>query len=1122
MQEDLKIKNDNENKKSKSPLWLKILKFTGWTIFAIVASVVLLCTLAVWILTPAQLTPLVERTATDYLDADVKIKKVELTFWHTFPKMTLDIDSVSVVSRSLNNLPDSIRMTLPPDVDSLLSVGRFHGGINIAALPLGKIALYDLIIENPNVNLVKINDNSANYLIVPQSDEKTDSSTTVIPDITINRFSITGAYPVRYRSLNDSVDVEIYLNDIDFRGADRPDYRLTVKAEGRSPMLGNFNLDNLPVNLDGKISWSPEVPDALSINRFTIQADSLTAEFSTDISYDEAIRFNTFEIELKDCSASYLLSLIPDRLSDLGNETETDMRFTIKAKLSEPYVYDITDTVTSIPSLRAEIDIPPCHLKWKQLNLNKFRLAANADIDGDSLDLSVLNIDDFEVSGKSIKFDMAGKIKTPLSDPFVDANMTANIDFSMLPDLLIHKFASTLTGKVSADVSLRMHRSDLSPNRFHKLKVKGDIDLDDFKFVSLDSITRATAKGGCFQFGTNMKFINDNRPAVDSLLTASIKIDSASVISGPITLTASALKAGIGTRLTAERPDSSTLVPFGGLISFTRFTVDDRNDSIRLRLRDVSCRASLTRFEGIKNSPLLALNFDAGRIFGNERRNFVGLTKGHADLRLHLRKRNRPQLTDSARMAMRRRNTDVNKSSDLDIEVDSGLKAALQRWDLRGSLKAEQGRFITPALPVMNRLSNVDLRFSTDSVTLTDLNYRMGHSDFIVNGCVSNIRRALSRRRNNTLKVNFTVKSDTIDINQISRLLMSGGATFADTGNFGSEDEIPDEMPKEIESDDSVSTAFIVPANLSANLIVKAENVIYTDLVLNDFSGQVLVENSAVNLHNLSASTDIGSLNLTALYSAPDKKDIQFGLGLKIDKFHLDKMTALVPAIDTLMPMLHDFSGIINADIAATSQIDSSMNFVMPTLQAAIKLSGDSLVLLDADTFKSLSKWLMFKNKKHNMIDKMSVEMVIDNSTLEIFPFIFDIDRYKLGVMGSNDLAMNLNYHISVLKSPMPFKFGINIKGNVDDMKIRLGGAKFKGNNVIERVSIADTTRINLVNQIENVFRRSARTRLSLNRRKISNDMSIEPDMISAEDSAMMIKEGFIDAPATPDTTAVK
>ncbi len=136
MQEDLKIKNDNENKKSKSPLWLKILKFTGWTIFAIVASVVLLCTLAVWILTPAQLTPLVERTATDYLDADVKIKKVELTFWHTFPKMTLDIDSVSVVSRSLNNLPDSIRMTLPPDVDSLLSVGRFHGGINIAALPL--------------------------------------------------------------------------------------------------------------------------------------------------------------------------------------------------------------------------------------------------------------------------------------------------------------------------------------------------------------------------------------------------------------------------------------------------------------------------------------------------------------------------------------------------------------------------------------------------------------------------------------------------------------------------------------------------------------------------------------------------------------------------------------------------------------------------------------------------------------------------------------------------------------------------------------------------------------------------------------------------------------------------
>ena len=64
----------------------------------------------------------------------------------------------------------------------------------------------------------------------------------------------------------------------------------------------------------------------------------------------------------------------------------------------------------------------------------------------------------------------------------------------------------------------------------------------------------------------------------------------------------------------------------------------------------------------------------------------------------------------------------------------------------------------------------------------------------------------------------------------------------------------------------------------------------------------------------------------------------------------------------------------------------------------------------------------MFKDKGHNMIDSMTVEMIVDNSQMQMFPFMFNLDRYKLGVMGSNDLAMNFNYHIAVLKSPLPFK----------------------------------------------------------------------------------------------------
>ena len=40
------------------------------------------------------------------------------------------------------------------------------------------------------------------------------------------------------------------------------------------------------------------------------------------------------------------------------------------------------------------------------------------------------------------------------------------------------------------------------------------------------------------------------------------------------------------------------------------------------------------------------------------------------------------------------------------------------------------------------------------------------------------------------------------------------------------------------------------------------------------------------------------------------------------------------------------------------------------------------------------------------------------------------MDRYKVAVGGTHNLDMTFNYHLSVLKSPVPFKLGIDITGN--------------------------------------------------------------------------------------------
>lgn len=147
----------------------------------------------------------------------------------------------------------------------------------------------------------------------------------------------------------------------------------------------------------------------------------------------------------------------------------------------------------------------------------------------------------------------------------------------------------------------------------------------------------------------------------------------------------------------------------------------------------------------------------------------------------------------------------------------------------------------------------------------------------------------------------------------------------------------------------------------------------------------------------------------------------------------------------------------------------------------------------------------------------MDVRMTVSDNRLQLFPVIFTMDRYRLGVQGYNDLSMNFDYHIAVLKSPLPFKFGINIKGNPDKYKIRLGKARLNENLPVN-VSIVDTTRVNLLRQIENVFRRGVASsdfrRLRIARAPEAAAIDLNADTISAADSAAFIREGLIPAPA--------
>lgn len=1116
----------------------RIAKTAAWAIGITIALIVLLLSAAVWILTPARLTPLVRDIANKNLNAEVALSKAELTLWKTFPHLYIDLDSVTIKSDAFASLSESQRALLPQDADTLLSIDKFHGAINLPALLKGDIRLYDVELTSPAINAVSYNNEICNFYIVPESEESTDSESSDIPDISINRFEIINCMPIRYVSVADSLDISLILRQSRILNSESK-YEVTLNSDLKALLPPDIDIDSMAIAIDGKIQWLHERPEWITLENFNITAGPVNAIINSSINFATPLTVENLAMTVNSLSPEEVMAHIPPQWRGDIKELSTNMKIDMALELTRPYPLNSK----SMPSCAADIVIKPCSLKYDRYTLRDVEADMTIVVNGDDPDRSTVNLRHLRAATDGARISIKGNATSLLSNPYIDARIKATADFAKLPYDMRAAIPGSVKGRLEFDSDARLHLEDLTPKRFHRILLKGDLSLHDIDASLPENGLYLYTRNTRVTLGTNTSFITDAQ-RVDSLLTASVNIDTIRVDISGMDIAAKGLKGGIGCPNKASSSDTTRINPIGATIKAESIRYMD-SDSMRMWLRGAKLSGAIQRYEGQGRVPLLRLNTGADIAVYADRFNRLLMRKGNFDIKAHMKPRRElpPRLKarydslaalhpglapDSIFTLMRNsmpgRKADMSKYDIVDFGLDQNAKRMLLRWDVSGCITAERGMLFSTYFPLRNRIENIDLRFTTDSILLNNLKYTAGHSDFMINGAIRNVRQALISRR--PVQVNMTLESDTLDINQIVQAAYKGSA-FAEQVKDGSIsiDGIEDEKSIQ-ELADSVTqsadtSALLVPMNVRADIKMKARQVIYADVTMQNFKGDLLINNGALNLRDLSAGSAIGGAALTALYTAPTKDDIRFGFGLKLNDMHIKEFINLIPAVDSLMPLLKDFDGVIDADIAATTEVDSCMNLILPSLEAAIKLSGENLVLLDAETFKTLSKWLMFKDKKHNVIPHMEVEMLVDNSMLELFPFVFDFDRYRLAVMGSNDLALNYKYHISVLKSPMPFKFGLNLSGNTDKMKVRLGKAKYKPDQAGEKIAIVDTTRVNLLKEIDRVFSRGAKAaRLSgLKVARQPEKVTFEElnDTISHNDSIMFIEKGILPKPESDE-----
>jgi hypothetical protein len=428
---------------------------------------------------------------------------------------------------------------------------------------------------------------------------------------------------------------------------------------------------------------------------------------------------------------------------------------------------------------------------------------------------------------------------------------------------------------------------------------------------------------------------------------------------------------------------------------------------------------------------------------------------------------------------------------------------------------------MTPYFPLRTQLSESAATFTPDKLSIKHTRLQAGASDMMLNGEIEGIRRALLY--NGRVKASISATIDSMDCNEIIRALATGSVYSASTGE--QQDSISNIIltgDAKIATD-SVDGLFVVPRNIDMELDASMKKVKYSRLNIAQANGKIIVRNRSIRIPDMKIKSDIGNVDFSMVYKAPTTKGAYTGFDIHMKQVQLKELINSIPILDTLTPMMRSFEGQVECDIIAVTELDSASNLIIPRTTASCYINGKNMVLLDGETFSTIAKKLYFKNKKRNVIDSISVDLALADGNISVFPFVLSIDRYVAAIGGTQNLNMSFQYHISILKWPIPLiKIGLNLWGNPDDIHYRIASRKYENLLTPVKEKSLQSMVINLRQQLHDGIRKSIDD--ILNESSINTNRHLIPNAISdTVQTLFKLDTTPVNLPALskPDTTSV-
>ena len=993
--------NHNISGKDGKSKWSIFVKGICWVFSCLIVVLLFLCCGLYFYFTPQRISDFIEKESEKYLHADVELSLADYSLFKNFPWIHIEIDSIRVVSKCLQNLPEYLSKDLPANADSLLSVRKISFDINVKSLLHKEINIKDINISKPDINIVIASSDHNNFNIIQDT-----GSNLKMPDIKLEEINFIPPITVSFLSLPESVDLKTIINKFSFltKGDNAFSLGLQAIVDGQ---VCNFKIpDNLTMGIDlNSIVNFPNIE--AQIDHFWVKTKAF------NINLKCSLASNTEEITLKDA----LLNIASDNIFYFEKALPEEISKTIKipAGLSGTLPIDMNVNLKSsyivrwdelkqidklkLPSINADLKIADAYLRYepfheKPITANDVLLSLNCNFDPTNPEATNVNLQEFKMKGEGIDIEANAIINNILGEiQQISGNVKFESNLMKTLSYLIPKGEIKLNGHLDGWLTFSVNSLKYAKDGINNINLKGNINsqslvINSGKTLPAFNINKFQSDYDIFLPKYPLNNYQGSRFKLD------INSEKLTATQGP------EMKAEVdGMKLNLIVNDSIA----GGMnpkailnLSVKNIHANAGGEELNAKGLNTDIKANLITSQGNGASPF-------------------SLKENIAEQEIAEKIAHTPLYIEYSGAGM--------------------LQTILNMAAGEVFISAESGYFKTPSYLYPIKFDDITMMTDLNKVRLSSQKITIGRSSFSLGANAEGIADFITSYEPVLLKGNASIDFSDVDINQLSWGYY--GAALKN-GN----DSIFNVFPvKPFTSKDSTCVA--IPRNIDARVSLRSKKAEYLQYSFSPLQTDIIIKNGNATLQHLSIGAPYCNVAVDWTYSTQNLDNIYMSLKANLDQFSFKPFYSVFPQIVKKAEELENFTGEISADIDCKFLMYPTMFMNAPSLESRFNIRGKNLEFARHGKIERITHLMLIKGDEPIHIENIDITGGFHDNILQVDPFKIKFDDYQLSFGGLNNMQGNMYYHLALEKSPFHLPFGVNLKGSFKHPEVRTGGTGF-------------------------------------------------------------------------------